>query len=258
MTIQKGEQSLNVKKVQNRLRLIGMNPGPVDGIFGPKTETCVKDFQRRNGMAGSGIVDDATLAALELKLDIEMPAPKPVEHNGKVYMAPIDWLRHEQRALNGVKEVPGSKDNPRIVEYHKHSGNLGSAPHHDEVPWCSSVLNCAADNCGMEKSDSALAASWDKYGVDSGDNVEEGDIVTIRHASGGRHVCLANKGFSRNKVKSFEALGGNQGNQIKVSSFSTAHIVAARKWIPKPGTVHNPVGSKPGESEADGSKESTR
>ena len=56
------------------------------------------------------------------------------------------------------------------------------------------------------KKDNALARSWKKYGVDSGDEVEEGDIVVL----GDSHVTLANKSFNRKRDKYFEGLGGNQ------------------------------------------------
>lgn len=226
----------------------------------------VKKLQAEMNALGSKLTVDGdpgakTQAEVE-KYDVELKLTKAAQSEPLpgMHLHPIDWLRNEKSTLAGVKEVPGNKDNPRIVQYHKHSGNIGGekATHHDEVPWCSSVLNCAADECGMEKTNSALASSWDKYGEDSGDTVEEGDIVTIRHTGGGRHVCLANKTFSRRAGGSFEALGGNQGNQIKVSTFPVAHIIGARKWKAKGGTKTAPIGSKPGDIEADGSSESTR
>lgn len=171
----------------------------------------------------------------------------------KTFPHPIDWMRGEL----GQKEIPGKQDNPRIREYHKHCANIGSKEHPDEVPWCSSILNAAADNCGMYKTDNALASSWDKYGIDTGDVVEQGDIITIRHEGGGRHVCLANKTFRRSLSKTFEGLGGNQSNAVKVSTYRVSTIVACRKWIKKPGTITAPIGSPPETGPiADGSKES--
>lgn len=221
-----------VKKLQAEMNAQGESLS-LDGDPGPKTQSALAKFD----------------VALVLS---KRPVEKPVLDG--VFEQPIDWARGEL----GQKEILGSKDNPRIRWYHTHCANIGSKEHPDEVAWCSSFLNAAADECGMKKTDNALANSWDRYGEDSGDMVEEGDIVTIKHASGGRHVTLANRAFNRRKDSTFEGLGGNQGNQVKVSTFPCAHIVACRKWIPKPGSVFNPKSSSPTESESDGSKESTR
>lgn len=141
---------------------------------------------------------------------------------------PIAWARGEL----GQREVSGPNDNPRIRWYHSHSANIGSREHPDEVAWCSSFLNAAADATGFKKTDSALARSWVTYGNDAGDKVAEGDIVVLKTPSS-FHVTLANAPFDRTKAKTFEGLGGNQANAVKISSFACAHIVACRKWVSK-------------------------
>ena len=49
-----------VKKVQAKVGV------PADGIFGPKTEAAVRDFQRAQGLAPDGIVGPKTWAALDI------------------------------------------------------------------------------------------------------------------------------------------------------------------------------------------------
>jgi uncharacterized protein (TIGR02594 family) len=158
--------------------------------------------------------------------------------SGFTHMHPIDWMRREL----GTKEIAGKKDNPRIRWYHTFSKNIGSKEHPDEVPWCASIMNACGVQCGMEISGSALAASYDAYGVDTGDWVEEGDIVTL--AQPGRHVTLANKRFNRKNDRYFQGLGGNQADSVKVSIYSCSVIKSARKWKPKPGTLTAPISSK--------------
>ena len=60
----KGSQGSTVKEIQTRLKSWGYYDGVVDGIFGSRTETAVKYFQRKNGLSVDGQVGDKTLAAL--------------------------------------------------------------------------------------------------------------------------------------------------------------------------------------------------
>jgi peptidoglycan hydrolase-like protein with peptidoglycan-binding domain len=53
-----------VRKVQLALQKKGINPGPVDGIYGPLTKEAVRTFQSRYGIKATGDVDNQTLFAL--------------------------------------------------------------------------------------------------------------------------------------------------------------------------------------------------
>ena len=59
-----GSTGEEVRKVQEKLKSWGYYKGNVDGIFGSKTLSAVKFFQRKNGLTVDGIVGDKTLAAL--------------------------------------------------------------------------------------------------------------------------------------------------------------------------------------------------
>ena len=56
-----------VKKVQQRLKKLGYDPGSADGDYGPGTKTAVKNFQKRNGLSVSGTVNKKTLTKLNSK-----------------------------------------------------------------------------------------------------------------------------------------------------------------------------------------------
>lgn len=60
----RGDRNQDVRKLQEMLRKDGINPGPVDGIFGPRTERAVRDYQARQGLQTDGIVGPKTTAAL--------------------------------------------------------------------------------------------------------------------------------------------------------------------------------------------------
>jgi murein L,D-transpeptidase YcbB/YkuD len=51
------------------LRDFGFDPGPVDGLFTPQTQTAVRAFQARYGLAVSGLLDRATRLELVPGLD---------------------------------------------------------------------------------------------------------------------------------------------------------------------------------------------
>jgi peptidoglycan hydrolase-like protein with peptidoglycan-binding domain len=53
-----------IRKIQAALQKRGVDPGPVDGIFGPKTKEAIRTFQGRYGMKPTGEVDNQTLFAL--------------------------------------------------------------------------------------------------------------------------------------------------------------------------------------------------
>lgn len=52
-------------EIQALLKKIGYDPGPIDGIFGQKTEQAVMQFQKDNGLTPDGIIGSNTYGALE-------------------------------------------------------------------------------------------------------------------------------------------------------------------------------------------------
>jgi peptidoglycan hydrolase-like protein with peptidoglycan-binding domain len=53
-----------VRAVQRRLRALGLRPGPVDGLYGPRTRAAIERFQRTAGQPASGVLSAATAVAL--------------------------------------------------------------------------------------------------------------------------------------------------------------------------------------------------
>ena len=60
----RGSSGATVTEIQTRLKSWGYYNGAVDGIYGSRTESAVKYFQRTNGLAVDGQAGDKTLAAL--------------------------------------------------------------------------------------------------------------------------------------------------------------------------------------------------
>ena len=64
-SVRKGSKAKDrVKLIQRELKMLGYNVGPVDGIFGPKTDAAVKAFQTDQALKVDGIVGPITWKAL--------------------------------------------------------------------------------------------------------------------------------------------------------------------------------------------------
>ncbi len=63
----------NIRQVQQELLKKGFDPGPIDGILGPRTKEAVSNFQDRFGMKASGDINNKTLFALGA---VELARPK--------------------------------------------------------------------------------------------------------------------------------------------------------------------------------------
>ena len=46
--------------LQEALKALGYNPGPIDGVFGAATEAAVKAFQQAKGISADGVVNKVT------------------------------------------------------------------------------------------------------------------------------------------------------------------------------------------------------
>lgn len=68
-----------IQQLQEALQSRGHDPGPIDGLIGPKTKAAIKSFQASQGIEASGEVDEKTAQALGVPLP--SPGPKP-NHSG--------------------------------------------------------------------------------------------------------------------------------------------------------------------------------
>ncbi len=57
-----------ISELQQALSSAGYDPGPVDGTYGPRTETAVAAFQEANGLSADGVVGPETASALNSAL----------------------------------------------------------------------------------------------------------------------------------------------------------------------------------------------
>jgi hypothetical protein len=117
-----------VKQVQARLDAAGCGPLADDGIFGAETESAVKLFQTRRGLAPDGVVGPLTWDDLFQEAAVVVSAaPSPLAQ------ATLDAAGSQ----DGVRETPGQPNRGPEVDGYVRS--LGLDPTHG-YSWCQAFV----------------------------------------------------------------------------------------------------------------------
>lgn len=128
------------------------------------------------------------------------------------------------KAEIGTKEKPGKEDNPRILEYHQ-TTRLKAVK--DEVPWCSAFVNWALKQAGIEGTGNPMARSFLKWGSPLKSPVPGCVVVLKRGPAPFGHVAFF---IRRSRVGFVDVLGGNQSDQVKISTYRETDVLGYR-WI---------------------------
>lgn len=131
----------------------------------------------------------------------------------------FSWLQIA-RAEMGVQEVPGSGNNPRVIQYH---ATTTLRANEDAVPWCSSFVNWCIEKAGYKGTRSAAARSWLSWGTAAQSFIPIGSVVVMKRRGGG-HV-----GFKVAEDPFYVyVLGGNQSDAVNIRAFAHTQVVAYR------------------------------
>ena len=100
-----------VRAVQEGLAALGYDPGPIDGVAGPKTRAAIGDFQTAAGLAPDGAASPALLARLNaaleaVKTEALEPAAEPAAPREADFVAA--WLL-------GTWRIDCARDDPGLV-----------------------------------------------------------------------------------------------------------------------------------------------
>jgi len=134
-----------------------------------------------------------------------------------------EWLKIA-RAEIGVKEIPGPKHHPRILDY---LSTVAKGRHKkDEIPWCSAFVNWCMIRDLKLGTDEALARSWLQWGKPL-DIPQLGCIVVMRR---GTSSWQGHVGFWLGELEPawFHCLGGNQKDSVRVSRYATSKVLGYR------------------------------
>ncbi|UYW01811.1 TIGR02594 family protein [Flavobacterium agricola] len=122
----------------------------------------------------------------------------------------------------GVKEVIGSKHNPKVLEYFKSVG-WGHIKD-DETPWCGALLGYAVIKAGLVPPVTCIQAlKWNNWGVRQSVAML-GDVLTFSRAGGG-HVGL----YVGEDETCYHVLGGNQSNSVCVTRIQKSRLSQIRR-----------------------------
>ena len=61
-----GGSSTQIRQLQEQLKAQGHDPGPIDGVMGPRTQQALKDYQKDQNISASGRLDSQTRQKLGL------------------------------------------------------------------------------------------------------------------------------------------------------------------------------------------------
>jgi peptidoglycan hydrolase-like protein with peptidoglycan-binding domain len=87
-----------VKELQHQLGALGLEPGLIDGRYGPITTDAVRRFQRAHDLPVDGVADPVTLSALKASV------------NGSPFIVRTERVKELQRELHRLGLEPGMVD----------------------------------------------------------------------------------------------------------------------------------------------------
>lgn len=203
-----------VREIQTRLKVHGFDPGPVDGVCGPKTSAAIIRFKVSKNLAARDYVGPITLAALR-----QEPSSRPVPP--EVKGEPV-WLRRARQEI-GVSEIAGKQHSKRVLSYWE----LAKLPFtDDETPWCAGFVGAMLEDAGIKSTRSGLARSYMGWGQPCGPI--PGAIVV--YWRGSKTGYSGHVGFvaGRDQYGNIMTLGGNQGDAVNIKPFDTSRVLGYR------------------------------
>lgn len=208
---------IDYRWVQARLRSLGFDPGPLDGIRGPRTDAAVTAFKRSIGFRSRPYIGPLTLAAL-----------RPVEIDRRHGSLP--WME----AAAQIRGLHEARDTARLRAWFDKSVAWIDPR---EIPWCGAfVATChrKGDPHIMLPENPLGARNW----KDWAQSCHPCFGATLSFWRGSRTGWQGHVGFYHGEDDThFHVLGGNQSNAVTVTRVSKDRLLASRwpKGVPVTG-----------------------
>lgn len=151
-------------------------------------------------------------------------------------MADPAWMA-EARKLIGLKEIPGAKHEPRIVQFFAEAGH--GYVKDDETSWCAAFANAMLKRVGITGTGSLAARSFLNWG-EKLDRPRVGCIVVFWRGSPSSwqgHVGF----YAGENQTHIRVLGGNQSNAVNISSYPKSQLLGYRWPTETPKPIPEPI-----------------
>lgn len=130
----------------------------------------------------------------------------------------------EALALFGTRETPGAASNPAILGWAREVGVAGAYVN-DGIAWCGLLTAVVVKRAGFAPVSAPLwARNWATWGTKA-DKPSLNDVLVFERPGGGGHVGL----YVGEDATAYHVLGGNQGDQVKISPIAKGRLLAARR-----------------------------
>jgi len=103
------QSGADIERVQKTLKDHGHDPGPIDGVSGPRTGAALKAYQKAQGLEATGRLDDATLA----KLGGANRTPSTTQAGGDTRPSPADPAQATKTGANAGEGASYSRSNQK-------------------------------------------------------------------------------------------------------------------------------------------------
>lgn len=149
--------------------------------------------------------------------------PAPIEQP-KEPVSSFPWIDLAKTQL-GVSEAK----NPKTVIQFLASTTLPKSMLDPSTAWCSAFVTYCLENSGMKSTKDAWARSYLSYGIKV-DKPSFGDIVVFSRGTDSGHVGFF---LSENSLGVMQILGGNQGDQVCIESYTKMRVLGYRRPVKK-------------------------
>lgn len=244
--LREGSTGEAVLALKHRLFDLGFYKGSFTPDFYEYTTECVKAFQKARGLTPDGVVATVTWGELEkdgVKVEEKAPAETPPASPSEGKPAwKVEAEKHKGQVETNATFSGWIRGKIKIF-----LGYLPPTIATSTYAWCGYFIVTVLGVSGYQyHKQGEMARNWGGFGnqiVWQSQGIPEAAIVWINHghdckASSLNHVALANGSctvqdfFDKNgKLKpgaSIDLLGGNQNNQVNVTTFSAAEICGVR------------------------------
>lgn len=208
---------MDVRFIQNALKSLGFEPGPIDGVTGPLTRRATREFQESAGITVDGIYGPETDRALRKALG-KINRALPVSH-----VVEPPWLAWG-RAQKGIHE---RRNASTVLSWLQ---EFASWVKSSSTAWCGAFMGMAIAQTLEDEpipSNPLGARNWLKFGR----GMEEpapGAIAVFWRVSPSDwrgHVGIV---VGQDQRGNLMILGGNQGDTVNIRPFARNRILGFR------------------------------